>query len=189
MRRSQEDPKRRDTDIEEVLVELEELEEIVDRDEELEQVREAMRTARHVRPRGIVGRFSEQFGLRDAGEAVVGSFVFGLPMVVEDGVLDIGRFLANRPAFLALTALLGSSLILGILHAGEFEQVVEDRLFGVLPLRLVAIVTIAGTMAVGLMTIWGRVTWGKLIVAGSQTLLIAIVMSVGAALGDILPER
>ena len=189
MRQSQEDLRERDANIEEVLAGLEELENIVDRDEELEQVRETMRTARHVRPQGIIGRFSEQFGLRDAGEAVVGSFIFGMPMIVEDGVLEIGRFLAERTAFLALTGLLGGVLIFGVLHAGKFEQVVEDRLFGVLPLRLVAIITITGTMAVGLMTIWGRVTWGEPMVAGSQTLLIAIVMGVGAALGDILPEQ
>jgi len=189
MSHAREELKRGATDIEEVLADLEELEEIVDREEELAQVRETMRTVRHVRRRGIVGRFTDQFDLRDAGEAVVGSFVFGLPMIVEDGVLEIGRFLADRPGFLTLTLLLGGSLVFGVLHAGEFEQVVEDRLFGVLPLRLVAITTIAVTMAVGLMTIWGRVTWGNPGVAGSQTLLITIVMGVGAALGDILPER
>ncbi|MFC6826857.1 hypothetical protein [Halopelagius fulvigenes] len=174
--------------IDDVLTKLAELEAIVDREEELEQVRETMRTARHVRPHGVIGRFQGQFGPRDAGEALVGSFVFGMPMIVEDGALEIGRFIAGRPSFLCLTALLGMALVFGVLHAGEFERVGEDRLLGVMPLRPVAIISIAGASAIGLMTIWGRVSWSEPMVAGSQTLLIGIVMSVGASLGDILPE-
>lgn len=189
MSRSKEPQTERDVDIDDVLTKLAELEAIVDRDEELEQVRETMRTARHVRPRGVIGRFQEQFGLRDAGEALVGSFVFGMPMIVEDGALEIGRHVATRPLFLVLTGLLGGALVFGVLHAGEFERVEEDRLFGVVPLRPIAIITIAGVMATGLMTIWGRVSWSEPMVAGSQTLLIGIVMSVGASLGDILPEN
>lgn len=175
-------------DIDDVLTQLGELEAIVDREEELEQVRETMRTARRVRPQGVIGRFQDQFARRDAGEALVGSFVFGMPMVVEDGALAIGRFLAERPAFLLLTTLLGVALVFGVLQAGEFERVVEDRLLGILPVRPLGIVAIAGVMAVGLMTVWGRVSWSEPMVAGSQTLLVGIVMGVGASLGDILPE-
>ena len=189
MARSDEPQTDRGANIDDVLTKLAELEAIVDREEELEQVRETMRTARHVRPQGVIGRFQDQFGPRDAGEALVGSFVFGMPMIVEDGALEIGRFISTRPPFLFLTALLGAALVFGVLHAGEFERVVEDRLLGVVPLRPVAIVSIAGGMSVGLMTVWGRVSWSEPMVAGSQTLLIGIVMGVGASLGDILPER
>lgn len=76
-----------------------------------------------------------------------------------------------------------------MLHAGEVERVEEDRLFGVVPLPAIAIITIAGVMATGLMTIWGRVPWSEPMVAASQTLLTGVVMSVGASLGDILPEN
>ena len=179
----------RSPDIDDVLTELDELEELVDGEEERRQVRETMRTARKVRPEGIIGRFRTQFGSRDAGEALVGSFVFGLPMIVEDGALDIGRFIAERPPVLLLTLLFGGAVVLGILRAAEFERVEEDRLFGVVPLRPLAIVTIAGGLAVALMTGWGRVSWGEPMVAGGQTLLVAIAMSVGASVGDILPEN
>lgn len=118
----------------------------------------------------------------------MGSFVFGMPMIVEDGALEIGRFIASRPLFLFLTTPLGVALVFGVLHAGEFERVVEDRLFGVVPLRLVGIISIAGVMSLTLMTIWGRVSWSDSMVAGSQTLLIRIVIGVGASFGDILPE-
>ncbi|MFO8113880.1 MAG: hypothetical protein R6U01_00755 [Halorubrum sp.] len=179
----------RDADIDDVLTELDELEELVDREEELQQVRETMRTARKVRPKGVIGRFQTQFGSRDAGEALVGSFAFGMPMIVEDGALEIGRFIAGRPLALVFTLLFGAAVVFGILRAGEFGRVAEDRIFGIVPLRPVAIVTIAGGLAAALLTGWGRVSWSEPTIAGGQTLLIAIVMSVGASIGDILPEN
>lgn len=47
----------------------------------------------------------------------------------------------------------------------------------------------AGGLAVTLMTMRGRVSWSDPLIAGGQTMLIGIVMSVGASLGDILPEN
>lgn len=179
----------RGADIDDVLSELGELEEMVDRDEELRQVRETMRTARQVRPYGFIGRFQSQFGLRDAGEALVGSFVFGMPLIVEEGTLEIGQVIGEQPLVLLFTLVFGGAVVFGILHVGDFNQVAEDRLFGVVALRPVAIITIAGGLAVALMTLWGRVSWSDPLIAGGQTLLVGIVMSVGASLGDILPEN
>jgi uncharacterized membrane protein len=176
-------------DIEAVFAELEELEELVDTEAERRQVRETMRTLRRADRPGVIGRFRSGFGSRDAGEAVVGSFVFGAPAVVEDGTLAAGAFLAGRPAFLAVTLALGVGIVGGILHAGEFERVAEDRLAGVIPVRLVGILLIAAAMSVGLLTAWGRVNWADPVVAGAQALLVGIVMAVGAAIGDIVPER
>lgn len=62
MARSDELQTDREANIGDVLTKLAELEAIVDREEELEQVRETMRTARHVRPQGVIGRFQDQFG-------------------------------------------------------------------------------------------------------------------------------
>lgn len=167
--------------------ELEELEELVDSPEEREQVREAMRTLRRARARPF-GRLRSAFGLRDAGEALVGSFIFGIPMVVEEGTLEIGAFIATRPAYIGLTAVLGLCFVLGILHAVGFAEVEEDLLAGVVPLRLVGVLLVSGGAALLLMTVWGRVDWAMPVVAGSQTLVTAVVMAVGASLGDILPE-
>jgi hypothetical protein len=89
------------------------------------------------------------------GEALVGSFVFGVPMVVEEGTLEGGAYIAGRPASVALTALLG-------------------------------ILAISGGAAVLPMTVWGRIDWMTPAVAASQTLVTAVVMAVGASLGDIL---
>lgn len=166
--------------------ELEELEEFVDSEEEREQVRAAMRTLGRARPNPF-GRLRDTFDSRDAGEAFVGSFIFGIPMVVEEGTLEIGVFIASRPLFVGLTALLGLALVLGILRAVEFEKVEEDLLFGLVPVRLLGILFISGGTALVLMTIWGRVDWTTPRVAASQTLVAAVVMAVGASLGDILP--
>ena len=171
-----------------VMDDLEDLEEMVDDEAEREKVRETIETAREAREPGILGRFRRGFGLRDAGEAVIGSFIFGVPMIVEGGTYDVGAFLAAHPPYLALTILFGGALILGVLHAGEFERVEEDRLLGVVPLRLVAILGISGGLAAGLVTIWGQVDWTEPVVAASQTAVVAIAMGVGASVGDILPE-
>jgi uncharacterized membrane protein len=177
-----------DPDLEDAMEELEELEGLVDSQEEREQVREAMRTLRRARTRPF-GRLRSAFGPRDAGEALVGSFIFGIPMIVEEGTLEIGTYIATRPAYIGLTAVLGLGFVLGILYAAGFAEVEEDLLAGVVPFRLVGILLVSCGAALLLMTVWGRVDWTTPVVAGSQTLVTAVVMAVGASLGDILPER
>lgn len=177
-----------DPDMDDVLDDLEELEEMVDSTAEREQVRETMRTARRASQSPVFGRFRGAFDLRDAGEALVGSFLFGIPMVVEGGTLEIGESIAGSPVAMAATALFGLVVVLGVLYAARFEQVESDLLFGFVPVRLVSILVIAGGLSVGLMTLWGRVDWGDPSVAAAQCLVAAVVMAVGASLGDILPE-
>lgn len=173
-------------DIDDVFDELETLEDIVDTDAEREQVREAMRTLQRTR-RPRLGRIRDTFDTRDVGESLVGSFLFGIPMIVEDGTLDAGRYLATRPLFAAATLLFGIALVVGILHAAEVERIKGDLLFGVVPIRLVSIALVSVGMAVGLLTAWGRVDWAEPLIAGGQTIVTAIMMAVGASLGDVLP--
>lgn len=178
---------RDDPDIDDALDELEALEDFVDSDEERQQVRDARRTLERARPQ-LFGRLRDSFDSRDAGEALVGSFIFGIPMIVEEGTLEIGSYIATRPLYVLATALLGFVLVLGIFRSVEFEKVEADMLLGVVPVRLVGILCIAGGTALVFMTIWGRVDWATPWVAASQTLVTAVVMAVGASLGDILPE-
>ena len=174
-------------DIEDVFDELEELEDIVDSREEREQVRETMRVLRRTRPRRTFGRLRDSFDSRDVGEALVGAFVFGMPMVVEGGTLEIGEFIARHPLLFAVTVAVGVTLVMGILHAVQFQRVEADLLFGVISIRLVSTLTISAGMAAVLMTIWGRVEWAAPSVAAGQITVTAIVMAVGASLGDVLP--
>jgi len=175
-------------EIDDVLSKLEELEATVDDETERRQVRETMRTARRARRPRILGRFRDQFGLRDAGEAVVGSFVFGVPMIVEDGTFTVGEYIAGRPLALVATALVGVTLTFGVLYAGGFEDAVDGGTPGLL-VRPVGIFAVAAAVATGLLTAWGRVSWAEPTVAVGQTLVVWVVMGVGASLGDVLPER
>lgn len=174
-------------DIDDVFEELEELAELVDSADEREQVMETMQTLRRSRSNRLVGRLQDTFDSRDVGEALVGSFVFGIPMVVEGGTLEIGEYLASRLPLLILTFAFGGTLVYGILHAVEFERIREDLVFGIVPIRLVTIPLIAGSMGFGLMTIWGRADWTTPMIAIGQCTVTSIVMAVGASLGDVLP--
>lgn len=176
------------TDMRDVIEDLEDLEGMVDDTEEREKVQETIEAATRVQGPGLFGRFRRGFGLRDAGEAVIGGFLFGVPMIVEGGTYDVGRYIANHPLNLVITILFGGSLILAILYAGGFEQVKKDRLFGVVPLRLIGILGISVGLAVSLLTVWGQVDWSEPVVAGSQAAVVAIAMGVGGSVGDILPE-
>lgn len=174
-------------DIDDVFEELEELAEMVDSPDEREQVIETIRTLRRSRSTRLVGRLRDTFDSRDIGEAFVGSFVFGIPMVVEGGTLEIGEHIANHPALLLLTLVFGGTLVYGILHAVEFERIQEDLVYGIIPIRLVTIPLIAGIMGFGLMTIWGRADWSTPMIATGQCVVTSVVMAVGASLGDVLP--
>lgn len=88
---------------------LEELEDLVDTDEEREQVRETMHTLRQTSRRPF-RRLTDRFDSRDVGEALVGSFVFGIPMIVEDGTLEIGQYIARNRLYFLLTLPSGSCL-------------------------------------------------------------------------------
>ena len=173
--------------IDDVFGELEELAEMVDSPDERERVIETMQTLRRSRSSGLVGRLQDTFDSRDVGEAFVGSFVFGIPMVVESGTLEIGEHIASRPALLFLTLAFGGVLVYGILHAVEFERIQEDLMFGIVSIRLITIPLIAGIMGFGLMTIWGRADWTTPIIATGQCIVTSTVMAVGASLGDVLP--
>lgn len=174
--------------IDDALNELEELESLVDRDEEREQVREAMTVLRRAEQPGVFGRLRDRFDLRDAGEALVGSFLFGIPMVVEDGTRDIGAYIAIRPLYLVMTLALGLATTLGILYAVGFEEVEADLIAGVVPRRLLGILAVAFGLAALLMTVWGRADWSRPVVGASQTLVTGVVMVVGASLGDVIPD-
>ena len=173
--------------MDDVFEELEELAELVDSPAEREQVMETMRTLRQSRSHRVLGRLRGSFDSRDVGEALVGSFVFGIPMIMEGGTLEVGEYLATRPIVLLITLVFGGGLVYGILHAAEFERIREDMLLGTVSIRLLSIPLLAGVMGFGLMTVWGRVDWANPMIATAQSVVTSIVMAVGASLGDVLP--
>ena len=171
-----------------LLDELEVLEESVESQEAKSRVRESMRLARRIDDSGTFGQVIKGFDRHDAAEALVGSVVFGIPMVIEGGTLEAGQFVATHPLYFLATIAFGISLVVGLLYVAEVQDVrVVDPLFGLLPRRLVGVLLIAALTATAMMTAWGRVDWATPWLATSQIVVCFVGMAVGAALGDILP--
>ncbi|MFB6354346.1 MAG: DUF2391 domain-containing protein [Halobacteriales archaeon] len=176
-------------DMGDVFEELETLETLVDSEPARRQVREAMRVAMGAsRGAGTFGRVIRGFDRADLAEALVGSILFGIPMAVEGGTQDVGVFLAGRPALLAGTAGSALALVVGILYVADIQDVrVTNPLFGLVPRRPVGVIGTALLAAVVLLTVWGRVDWAAPGVATATVVVAFVPMSLGAALGDILP--
>lgn len=174
--------------VEELLDELEELEDSVEGHEAKSRVRESMRLARRIDNDGVFGKVIKGFDRHDAAEALVGSVVFGIPMVIEGGTLEAGAFVATHPFYFLATIAFGISLVVGLLYVAQVQDVrVVNPLFGVLPRRLIGVLGIAAVTATAMMTGWGRVDWTEPWLATSQIVVCFVGMAVGAALGDILP--
>jgi uncharacterized membrane protein len=176
-----------DPELADLLDELETLEETVDDPDERQQVRETIRVARRVQPSAF-GRVIRGFDRHDAAEALVGSVLFGVPMLAEGGTLEIGAFLAANPAAFVGTVVASVALVVGVLYVAEIQQVEIYRpFFGVVPRRLVGVLAISFVTAAALMTGWGRIEWSEPWLAICQTAVAFAPMSLAAALGDILP--
>jgi uncharacterized membrane protein len=175
-------------DVDQLLDELEVLEAQAGNEEHREQVRETIRLARRLDDRGPFGNVIRGFDRRDAAEALVGSVVFGIPMVIEGGTLEAGQFIAGNPAFLLATVGFGVAMVVGLLYATDIQRVeIIDPFFGVVPRRVAGVVVISVATAVVMMTGWGRVSWAQPWLATCQTAVCFVGMAIGAALGDILP--
>lgn len=174
--------------VEDLLAELDELADIVDTPEERDQVRATRRVAHRLSTPPVFGRVIRGFDRHDAAEALVGSVVFGIPMLVEDGVRSIGTYLADHPGFYLATIGFTIFIVVGLLYVADIQDVrIVDPLLGIVPRRLVGVLVISFLTALGLMTIWGRVDWADPWLALCQVTVAFVAMAIGAALGDILP--
>ncbi|RDI71451.1 DUF2391 family protein [Halopelagius longus] len=169
--------------------ELEELEDAVETPEARQQVREVMRAAMHVsRPPGAFGNVVKGFGREDLAEALLGSVLFGIPMFVEGGTQEVGEYLAGHPLSFVGTLCFAVGMVVGILYVADIQDVrVSNPILGVVPRRLVGVVGVSFLTALLLMTGWGRVDWSTPGLAIADVVVAFVPMSIGAALGDILP--
>jgi len=168
--------------------ELDALEATVDSPEERERVESVRETALSVSQQGSFGRVISGFDRADASEALLGSVLFGIPMFVEGGTSEVGEYLATYPPFLIGTAGFTFALVFGILYVAEIQDVrVTDPYFGIIPRRFAGVLFIASATALVLMTMWGRLTFSEPLVAVGELAAAILPMSVGGALGDILP--
>lgn len=174
--------------VEDVLDQLESLEEAVDDPEERREVRETRALVSRLGHTRLFGSVITRFTRKDKAEAFVGSVVLGLPMLVEDGIMEIGAYLAATPlAFLANLAF-AVSLVVGILYVAGFQKVqITDPYLGIVPRRPVWVCGIAFVTAAGLLTLWGRIDWAEPWIDLCRTSVLFTVMAIGGSLGDILP--
>ncbi len=171
-----------------LLDDLEDLEAMLDDPDALAQIEEAIETASEIRKPGTFGRVIRGFDLADLSEAFLGALLLGIPMFVEGGTYDIGAFLARRPLLLVMTQVTTVLIVIGILYVAEFQEVrIHEPFFGLIPRRLVGVLGASLVTATVIMTLWGTVDWGTPISALSAITVAHLPMSIGAALGDILP--
>ena len=174
--------------IDDVYEQLETLEETVDTADERTEVRRTMRLVDRLAHSAAMGKVITEFTRKDKAEAFVGSVIVGLPMLVEDGVIAIGAFLAVNPALLLSNLAFTVALVVGILYVADFREVqIHNPYFGAVPRRPVWVLVIAFATAAGLMTLWGRVRWDEPWLNLCQVSVVFTAMAVGGSLGDILP--
>jgi uncharacterized membrane protein len=160
----------------------------VDDPEERERVEAAMRTAAAVEPPPMFGRVIRGFDRGDVAETVLGSALFGIPMLVEGGTGEVGAFLATHPVSILGTLAFTVAVVVGILYVSDIQDVrVTKRLFGVIPYRLAGVLGVSLAFAAASMTAWGRVDWTDPALALAAISVAWVPMAIGAALGDILP--
>ncbi len=178
----------RSVDHDRVRTHLEELEATVDAPHEQQEVQRAIRLFDRL-PSNAVGERIRKFTRRDIAESFVGSVLISLPLLVEDGVYDIGDHFVETPSFFVLNALFVVGMTAGLLYYAEFRNVSVHRpVFGIVPRRLIAVLGISLLTATFMMTLWGRVGgWADPAVAAGRISVIWAAAAFGAALGDILP--
>ena len=178
-----------DDGLRDLLSEFDALAETVDSPEERERVR-AARNAAVVAANDddVFGQVIKGYDRADVAEAFVGSLLFGIPMFVEGGTNEVGEFLAATPIALVGTVVGAIVLVIGILYVAEIQDVrVYKPLLGFIPRRLVGVLGVSFVTALVMMTAWGRVAWVDPLLAFATVVAAFVPMSVGAALGDILP--
>lgn len=182
-------------DIRDILSQLSELEETINTPEQHQELRET----KHLIERLPGGDFiDEQIGKytsRDLGEAFVGSIIFALPLLVEDGVFEIANhfltvWVAGLPIYLITNIVFVITLTTGLIYAVDFRDVkIVNPIFGILPRRLVGVLLISFLTVAGLMALWGRMGVGEpsTIAVFARITVIWTAAALGASLGDILP--
>jgi uncharacterized membrane protein len=170
-----------------VMDELEALAEVVEDPEALETLLRAKKLTGELQE-GRFGNVVFGFDRADAAEGLLGALLFGIPMFVEGGTLEVGAFVATHPLYLVGTLVAAVLLNIGILYIADFQDVrVHRPLLGFIPRRLVGILSISAVTALVAMTVWGRLDWTQPWLAVCQATVAFVPMTIGAALGDLLP--
>ncbi|MFB6187271.1 MAG: hypothetical protein ABEI86_10440, partial [Halobacteriaceae archaeon] len=112
--------------------------------------------------RGIIDSRIRKLDFQDTIEAAIGSVIFASPLLVEDGVLEIGGYLYtfsvfDIPIFLLLNTIFVIIMTYLLLEWTGRDRIETHRMFGTIPTRLVIILIISFLVSAMLMTGWGRI--------------------------------
>lgn len=193
--RTDDPPSSTDPHIDQLLTELEELKETVDAPHEREQVHRTLTLAKRIPGGEAVEKRIKKYTTRDMAEAFVGGILLSLPLLVEDGVFDIAaHFVSFRisgvPVFFIANVAFIVLLAIGLIYWSDIRDVhVSNPIFGIVPRRLVGVLTISFLVATVMMIMWGR-TFEDDPTAFEALARITVIWAAsafGAALGDILP--
>lgn len=185
-----------ETEMDDVIEQLDELEQTVDSAEELRELND-VRIALERLPGGeFVEKRIEKYTTRDVAESFVGSILVSLPLLVEDGVFDIadhfvGNTAAGIPFWLVGNVVFVTLVTWALLYWADFRVIAEsDSVFGLIPYRVVGVLLISFSTATLLMTLWGRLGgWNDPLLAFARIAVVWTAAAFGAALGDILPGQ
>lgn len=185
----------RGRELDQLFDELEALDDAVDEPTAQEHIDAAREAAEAVEEevaslddRGPFGNVIRGYDRSDVTETFLGSILFGIPMAVESGTTEAGEFVAGNAAYLLGTVAVTLALVYGVLYVADYQDVrIKNPILGVLPRRFAGVLGIAFLTAVAILTAWGRITWTEPVVALGACVVAFVPMSIGAALGDILP--
>ncbi len=142
----------------------------------------------------LFGKQIKKYTTRDVAEAFVGSIIFAIPLLVEDGVYDVADYflaiqIGQFPVFFLINGIFVFFILWALIYwTGPQDVQINRPIFGIIPRRLVGIAMISFVTAAALMTMWGRVGhWTDPVVAVARISVVWSVAAFGAALGDILP--
>jgi uncharacterized membrane protein len=129
---------------------------------------------------------------RDVGEAIAGSIVFALPLLVEGGVFEIAEWFATTavggvPVLLVANLVFTVVLTHGLLYAVDIRTVrITEPILRFVPRRLVGVLAAALGVAAGTMLAWGRLHEGDPTTV-ERVSVVWTAAVLGAVLADILP--
>lgn len=182
-------------DLDDVFDQLDELEKTVDRSEERQEVRQTRQMLERIPGSDRISKYTS----RDVAEGFVGGIIFSLPLLVEDGVFEIAEwfiefYVGPIPIFLAINIFFIVGIVAGLLYYTDVREVKEPPLFGFIPRRLVAILTISFIVALVTMFMWGRLDEPldgppTALEQFARVTVIWAAAALGATLGDILPGQ
>jgi uncharacterized membrane protein len=177
-------PTEENADIEDVVRHLERLSETVDDEEERKEVRRAIGMVEGLPFAAAI----EKYTTRDIAQAFVGSIVFSMAFLVEDGVYVIARHFLQDPVFLVGNVFFVVVVASGLLYWSDIRDVrVHRPLLGFIPRRLLGVLVVSFATAAVTMGLWGRLEGVTLGTALARVTVVWTAASFGAALGDILP--